>query len=297
MYKKLSFKLFLLLLPALIFFAAFIIFPLVTAFRTSLVSWNGLAKPVWVGFHNWIEQLGSPGLYQSLFLTGLVMVLSWVIQTPLSLALGLFLARKGRTRTVLSIFYFTPLLFSAAALGIAWGYILNPNFGLVQAIAQRFFGANAEIDLLGNTRVVIYTLIGIIAWEFVPFHTLLYQSGSRAIPASLYEAADLDGASAWQKLVRITLPQLRNTVITSTVIILTGSLAYFDIIFVLTDGGPGNASRVLALDMYQKAFEEYQLGLGATLAVILAVVGLALSLLLVRFSGFSRMRSQMEGAT
>ena len=296
MYKKLSFKLFLLLVPALAFFLAFIAVPVVTAFHTSLLSWNGLSKPVWVGFRNWAAQLKSPGLYQSMLLTALVMILSWVVQTPLSLTMGLFLAKPGRTRTILSVFYFTPLLFSAAALGIAWGYILNPNFGLVQAVAQRLFGSHAELDLLGNTKVVIYTLIGIIAWEFVPFHTLLYQSGSRAIPPSLYEAAELDGATGWQKLWKITVPQLRNTIVTSTVIILTGSLAYFDIIFVLTDGGPGNASRVLALDMYQKAFEEYQMGLGATLAVILAVVGLALSLVLVRWTGFSRMRSQMEGA-
>lgn len=296
MYKKLTWKLFILLVPALAFFVAFIIVPIVSSVRTSLTKWNGLGAPVFVGFHNWVVQLTSPGLYNSLLLTGIVMVLSWVIQTPLSLSLGLFLSGKGRTRDVLSVFYFTPLLFSAAALGIAWGFILNPNFGLVQAIIHDVFRAKGTADLLGNTKIVLYTLIGIISWEFIPFHTLLYQSASRAIPESLYEASDLDGASGWQKLWNITVPQLRNTVITSTVIILTGSLTYFDIIYVITDGGPGNASRVLALDMYQKAFEEYQMGMGATIAVILAIVGIALSLILVRWSGFSRMESQMEGA-
>ena len=296
MYKKLTWKLFVLLVPALAFFTAFIIVPIISSIRTSLTKWNGLGAPVFVGFHNWAVQLTSPGLYNSLLLTAIVMVSSWVIQTPLSLSLGLFLSGKGNTRNALSIFYFTPLLFSAAALGIAWGFMLNPNFGLVQAIIHNVFGSNATIDLLGNTKIVIYTLIGIIAWEFVPFHTLLYQSAARGIPESLYEASDLDGATGWQKLWNITIPQLRNTVITSTVIILTGSLTYFDIIYVLTDGGPGNASRVLALDMYQKAFEEYQMGMGATIAVILAIVGVALSLALVRWSGFTRMESQMEGA-
>ncbi len=296
MYKKLTWKLFLLLVPALAFFVLFIVVPIISSFRTSLLDWNGLATPKFVGLHNWAVQLTSPGLYKSLLLTALVMILSWVIQTPLSLTLGLFLSNRGRMRATLSVFYFTPLLFSAAALGIAWGFILNPNFGLVQAVMEKVFGAKGTADFLGNTHVVLYTLIGIIAWEFIPFHTLLYQSAARSVPASLYEASDLDGATSWQKLWNITIPQLKNTIVTSTVIILTGSLTYFDIIYVLTDGGPGNASRVLALDMYQKAFEEYQMGMGATIAVILAVIGVALSLALVRWSGFSRMQSQMEGA-
>lgn len=296
MYKKLTWKLFVLLIPALAFFTVFIIVPIISSFRTSLVKWNGLAAPVFVGFHNWAVQLTSPGLYGSVLLTGIVMVLSWVIQTPLSLTIGLFLSGKGGVRHALSVFYFSPLLFSAAALGIAWSFILNPNLGLVQAVIHNVLGLTGTVDFLGSTHVVIYALIVIIAWEFIPFHTLLYQSAARAIPETLYEASDLDGATGWQKLWNITIPQLKNTLITSTVIILTGSLTYFDIIYVMTDGGPGNASRVLALDMYQKAFEEYQMGMGATIAVILALVGVALSLALVRWSGFTRMESQMEGA-
>jgi raffinose/stachyose/melibiose transport system permease protein len=295
MYKKLTLKLFLLLVPALAFFVAFIVVPILNAVRTSLLKWNGLSTPVFVGLHNWATQLSGPGLYQSLLLTAIVMVASWVVQTPLSFAIGLYLSKESRSRNALSIFYFTPLLFSAAALGIAWGFILNPNFGLLEAIGSRLFGLTSGADLLGNTKIVLYTLIGIIAWEFIPFHTLLYQSAARGIPSVLYEAAELDGATPWQKLRAITVPQMKNTIITSSVIILTGSLTYFDIIYVLTDGGPGNASRVLSLDMYQKAFEEYQMGVGATIAVILAIIGLALSLALVRWSGFTRMQSQMEG--
>lgn len=287
---------FILLIPALAFFVVFIVVPILSSVRTSLLAWNGLATPKFVGFRNWTVQLTSPGLYNSLLLTAIVMAVSWLLQTPFGLTLGLYLSRKSSPRGILSIFYFTPLLFSAAALGIAWSFILNPNFGLVQAIIHDVLGITATADLLGNTHVVLWTLIIIIAWEFIPFHTLLYQSAARGIPPSLYEAADLDGASGWQKLRMITIPQLKNTIVTSTVIILTGSLTYFDIIYVMTDGGPGNASRVLALDMYQKAFEEYQMGMGATIAVILAVIGIALSLVLVRWSGFTRMQSQMEGA-
>jgi len=296
MYRKMTWKLFLLLVPVVVFYGAFIVFPIISSIRTSFVSWNGLTKALPVGFRNWITQLTSPELYRSMELTAIVMALSWVIQTPVSFALGLFLSGRGRVRDTLSAFYFTPLLFSAAALGIAWGFILNPSFGLAQVLLVHVFGYKGTINLLGNPKVVLYTLIGIIAWEFIPFHTLLYQSAARGVPVSLYEAAELDGASSQQKLWHITIPQLKNTIVTSTVIILTGSLTYFDIIYVLTDGGPGNASLVLALDMYRKAFEEYQLGTGATIAVIMTILGVVLSLVLVRWTGFGRMQSQMEGA-
>lgn len=296
LFKRLNFKLFLLLLPALAFFAVFIVYPVFNALYTSFFRWNGVAKPVWVGFHNWSIELTSPQMYHAIWLTIVVMAVSWVVQTPLSLVIGLFLSRRGKYQTVMSVFYFTPLLFSAAALGISWSYILNPSFGLLQSLVTSIFHTPYTFDALGNTKIVIFTLILIIAWEFIPFHTLLYQSGARAIPQSLYEAADLDGATSWTKLWNITIPQLKNTIVTSTVIILTGSLTYFDIIFVLTGGGPGDATSVIALDMYKKAFQEYQMGVGSTIAVIMTVFGLLLSLILVRTTGFSRMESQMEGA-
>lgn len=295
MYKRISGKFLVLLAPALVFFLVFIVVPLFYALYISFFKWDGISKPAWVGLGNWLTELTSSNLYHSLFLTVVMMIASWVIQTPLSLAIGLYLSREGKWRTILSVFYFTPLLFSAVALGITWAYILNPTFGLVQGIIHSL-GMNVTLDPLGRTSTALYTLIAIIAWEFIPFHSLLYQSGAKAIPTSLYEAATLDGATGFQSLIYITIPQLKNTVVASTVVILTGSLTYFDIIYVLTNGGPASATQVLALNMYQKAFQEYQMGLGSTVAVILAVFGLLLSLALVKLTGFSRMDSQAEGA-
>lgn len=295
MYKRINLKFLTLLAPALLFFVVFIVAPLFYALYISFFKWNGISKPIWVGLGNWFSELTSTSLYHSLFLTLILMILSWVVQTPISLAIGLFLSRDGKWRTVLGVFYFTPLLFSAVALGITWSYVLNPNFGLVQGIVQ-VLGLHMSTNLLGRSSTALYTLIAIIAWEFIPFHSLLYQSGAKAIPTTLYEAATLDGASGFQTLVYITIPQLKNTVVTSTVVMLTGSLTYFDIIYVLTDGGPAGATQVLALNMYQQAFQEYQMGVGSTVAVILAICGLLLSLALVKWTGFSKMDSQAEGA-
>lgn len=295
MYKRINLKFLTLLAPALLFFVVFIVVPLFYALYISFFKWDGISKPIWVGLGNWFSELTSSGLYHSLLLTFILMILSWIVQTPISLAIGLFLSRDGKWRAILGVFYFTPLLFSAVALGITWSYVLNPNFGLVQGIVQAL-GLHMSTNLLGSSSTALYTLIAIIAWEFIPFHSLLYQSGAKAIPETLYEAATLDGASGYQTLVYITIPQLKNTLVTSTVVMLTGSLTYFDIIYVLTNGGPAGATNVLALNMYQHAFQEYQMGIGSTVAVILAICGLLLSLALVKWTGFSKMDSQAEGA-
>jgi raffinose/stachyose/melibiose transport system permease protein len=138
-------------------------------------------------------------------------------------------------------------------------------------------------------------VIFVIAWQFVPFHTLLYQAGVRQIPVSLYEAATIDGASRWQQFRHITLPQLRYTIVTSSTLMLTGSLTYFDVVFVLTGGGPGDATRLLPLDMYLTGFAANDMGGASVLAVILVVAGLTLAFVLTKFSGFARMSSEQEG--
>jgi raffinose/stachyose/melibiose transport system permease protein len=147
---------------------------------------------------------------------------------------------------------------------------------------------------LGSTDLVLFVVVFVIAWQFIPFHTLLYQAGTRQIPAALYEAASIDGAGTLRQFFTITLPQLRYTIVTSSTLMLVGSLTYFDVVFVLTGGGPGNATRLLPLDMYLTGFSNNDMGRAATIAVLLVVVGLALSLGLARFSRFDR-GSQQEG--
>jgi raffinose/stachyose/melibiose transport system permease protein len=149
---------------------------------------------------------------------------------------------------------------------------------------------------LGDGGLVLYVVIFVVGWQFIPLHTLLYQAATRQIPRSLYEAAEMDGAGRVRQFLSVTLPQLRYTVVTSTTLILVGSLTYFDLVFVMTGGGPGNDTRILPLDMYVDGFISYQMGYAGAIAVVLVLIGIALSLLLVRLSGFTRMTSQREGA-
>jgi raffinose/stachyose/melibiose transport system permease protein len=279
-------------LPALLFFVAFAVLPLVGVLLLSFTSWDGIGVIKPAGFDSWRAVLTDPGLPHALWVTFVVIALSWAVQTPLSILLGVFLAGHQRYREVLAALFFIPLLLSSAAIAITYKALLDPNFGL---------GAGLHLSLLtkdwlGRGNLAMGVIIFVVSWQYIPFHTLIYQGAVRQIPKSMYEAAQLDGAGRVRTLFRITLPQLKYTIITSSTLMVVGSLVFFDLIFVLTEGGPGDATRVLALDMYKRGFQANLMGQASAIAVILVLVGLALALLLRRIGGGGSSASQLEGA-
>lgn len=292
---RLSWILALMLAPALGFFVIFALGPMIAAAYISLLKWDGLNPSTFVGLDNWRRLFSDSVTGHAIVLTIEMMVISWLIQTPISLLLGVFIAGRQRYREVLSVFYFLPLLFSTVAIGLTWDYLLNPNFGLLNTLLQKAGLSSLAKNWLGDPSLAFTTVMFLLAWQFIPFHSLLYQAGTRQIPDVFYDAAKIDGAGRLSQFFNITLPQLRYTIVTSTILILTGSLTTFDLIFVTTGGGPGYATRILPLHMYITAFPSTQFGYGSALAVLLALSGVTLSIVLLKLTGFSRMESQMEG--
>jgi raffinose/stachyose/melibiose transport system permease protein len=278
-------------LPALVLFTAFGVVPLLGVLVLSFTQWDGIGAIRPAGFDSWRAVLTDPGLPHALWVTFLVMALSWAVQTPMSILLGTFLAGHQRYREVLAVLYFIPLLLSSAALAITFKALLDPNFGLGAGLK---IGLLAQ-DWLGRPNLAMGVIIFVVSWQFIPFHALIYQGGVRQIPTTMYEAALIDGAGRVRQFFSITLPQLKYTIITSSTLMIVGSLTFFDLIFVLTAGGPGDATRVLALDMYIRGFQANLMGPASAIACILVLVGLALALLLRRLGGSST-DSQMEGA-
>jgi raffinose/stachyose/melibiose transport system permease protein len=278
-------------LPALLMFTAFGLVPLLGVFGLSFTQWDGIGEINPTGLDNWTSVLSEPGLLHALWVTFLVMALSWVFQTPLSLLLGVFLASHKRYRGFLAVLYFIPLLLSSAAIAITFSALLNPNFGLGAGLGIELLNQ----DWLGRGNLALGVLIFVVSWQFIPFHSLIYQGGVRQIPIQMYEAAQIDGASKIRTFFSITLPQLKYTIITSSTLMVVGSLTFFDLIFVLTAGGPGDATRVLALEMYQTGFRASLMGPASVIAVILVLSGLGLALLLRRLGGNAN-DSQLEGA-
>lgn len=278
--------------PALAFFLIFAIIPLLGVLFLSFTSWDGLGEIKLDGLASWTTVLTDPVTGNALLVTAKIMFFSFIIQAPISLLLGVFTAAGQKYRAALAVLYFVPLLLSSAAVAIAFKALLDPNFGLGAGLGLPILAQ----DWLGNSDLVLFVVVFVIAWQFVPFHTLIYQGGVRQIPASLYEAAQIDGAGRVQQFFNITLPQLKYTIITSSTLMVVGSLAYFDLVFVLTGGGPGYATRLLPLHMYLTGFKANDMGAASALGVILVAIGLALALLLQRLGGKNRNASQLEGA-
>jgi len=277
-------------LPALVVFVFFAVLPLLGVLALSFTQWDGLGAINPNGLANWRSVLTDPNLLNSLWVTFEVMFLSWLVQTPISLLLGVFMAGHHRYRAVLAVFFFVPLLLSAAAIAVTFKALLDPNFGLGPGLHSDLLTQN----WLGEPALAMGVIIFIVSWQFIPFHSLIYQGAVRQIPSSLYEAAALDGAGRVRTFFSITLPQLKNTIITSSTLMVVGSLTFFDLIFVLTGGGPGDSTRVLALDMYRRGFGANQMGPASVIAVILVLVGPGLALGFRKLGGDAD-ESQLEG--
>jgi xylobiose transport system permease protein len=278
--------------PGLVFFLVFAVLPMAGVLYLSLTHWDGLTAPQFTGLSNWRHFLSDGTVWQSTLVTGVLLLGNMVVQAPVSILLGAWSAGYQRNRAVLSAVFFLPLLLSTAATSIMWRQLLDPNFG-VPAKLGWLIGGNT--NLLGSQQGAITCLILVTSWQYIPFHTLIYQGAVRSIPETLYQAAAIDGAGRVRQFFHITLPQLRNAIITSTTFMVVGGLTAFDIVLLLTNGGPGTDTAILPFKMYQTAFQTYDFGYGSVIASFLLLVATGISLVLVKASGYDKMTSTMEG--
>jgi raffinose/stachyose/melibiose transport system permease protein len=281
--------------PTLVLYGVFIVVPMLVALFLSLTRWNIVGSLQWAGFSNWSHFFSDPVAHHSLLVTLELAGLSWLIQTPLAMALGIFIAGTQRYRALYASLYLLPLLMSTAGLALMWQGVLEPTFGGLASLGSSLHMSFLDQNYLGSTSITFFVIVALITWQFVPFHMLIYQAGRRAIPAELYDAAKVDGASIRQAFRHVTLPQLRYTIVTSSTLMIVGSLTYFDLIYILTLGGPGDTTRVLAMDMYNVGFMQTTFGYASVLAVILGLIGIVVAVGLVRITGFGEMQSRQDG--
>ena len=278
-------------IPATVYFTILALLPLGIVVWLSFTNWSGIGSPTWVGLSNWRSLVSDPVMRQSIWLMLLLTVLGVVTQTPVSLLLGVWAAGRQRNRAVLTALYFIPLLMSSAAVAIVWRALLDPNFGLPHQFPAIFGNG----DLFGNAADAIGVLTFVGLWQWTPLYTLIFQGGARAIPTSLYEAAAIDGAGTIRQFFTITLPQLRNTIITSTILMVIGGMTTFESILILTQGHPGHSTTTTAYYMYEAAFDNFDFGKASAIAVVLVVVATAIGIAISKATGYDKMRSTLEG--
>jgi raffinose/stachyose/melibiose transport system permease protein len=273
------------LAPTLLLLLVFVAWPILESARLSFTQWTGLGKSqTYIGFTNWVRLVQDGVFWKALGNNLILAVLSIMVQLPVALALAVLLDKGGRRFRVFKLGYFMPLLISSVAIGFLFKYIYDPNFGMLNAVLNSIgLGALAK-SWLGDPGIALYAVLAVICWQFIPFYMLIFQAALASIPGELHDAALIDGATENQYFWRIVLPMLQGTIRTSAVLSLIGSLRYFDLIYVLTGGGPSGSTELMATYMYKQAFASFNFGYGSTIAVALIVVVMIISGLVLLFT-------------
>ncbi|MBQ8137630.1 MAG: sugar ABC transporter permease [Clostridia bacterium] len=284
MKRPFSYKLniFLFLLPALILFLGILIAPIVMSFVYSLMDWNGLSKPTFIGFQNYVELFTSRSINISRALQNamLLAVLSVCIQLPFALILALKLSQHIRGERWYLAIFFMPVLISSVVIGQLWIKIYNPEYGVLNALL-RAVGLDSWTHIwLGDKNTAMGACLVPILWQYVGYHMLLMYAGIKGMPEDLREAAMLDGCKPSQVSWYITIPYIRPILRVSVIFAVTGSLKSFDMIYVLTNGGPMHATELPSTLMINLLFLRNRYGMGSTIAVMLIVLCFVFALLI-----------------
>ena len=290
--RRTGFMILAFLLPALVLYGLFVLLPVVQAVRFSLFKWNGLGPLTdFVGLKNYVTALSSPIFITSVSNNLLIIVLSLGIQIPFSLALAVLLNRRFPGRAVFRLLFFVPYVLSEAVTGIVFSLMLRPQSLVDSGLTAVGLGGLVQ-DWLGDGTMVMITLFVIISWKYFGFHMILLLAGLQGIPHEIEEAALIDGADRRGVFRHITLPLLGPALRVSVFLSIIGALQLFDIVWVMTAGGPLNASSTMAISMFKSGFVARQMGYGSAQAVILFLFGLVVALLYQRFV----LRRDTEGA-
>jgi raffinose/stachyose/melibiose transport system permease protein len=274
------------LAPALIIFLTFVIYPILRSVYFSMFNWKGFGPAVdFVGLQNYIDIL-SDQIFMKAVGNGFVIVaLSLIIQLPLSLALALMVGRDLPGRAFFRTIFFMPYVISEVITAITWLSLYNPDpdRGFLNALLVLIPGVQA-VSWVGNTDIVIACLFVVLTWKYFGLHMLLYMAGLQNIPTEIEEAARIDGANRRQLLTHITLPLLGSTIRTTVYLSIIGSLQQFILVWIMTKGGPVNASEMMATYMYRFAFVRFQLGYGSAVALVMFLICLTFSLVYQRLA-------------
>jgi raffinose/stachyose/melibiose transport system permease protein len=273
------------LAPSLLLLAVFLLYPLISSLRLSFVDWNGLGNNArFTGLTNWVALAHDMVFWRALANNAILALTSVVIELPVALALAVLIEKAGRGSRMLKILYFLPLLMSSVAIGVLFKNVYDPNFGPLN-VGLRALGLDALAqDWLGDAHYSLGATIAVVCWQNVPFYMILFLAGLSSMSAELPEAARLDGASEWTIFWRIKLPHLQGTVRTAVLLSVLGSLRYFDLIYVMTGGGPEGASEVMATYMYRTVFSSFQLGYGSTIGTAMFAIVFLVAIVAMRIS-------------
>jgi multiple sugar transport system permease protein len=272
---------YILILPWLIGFLVFLAYPMLRSLYLSFTSYDLLSPPVWTGLRNYERIFNDPDFWQSLRVTFLFALGSVPGGTIIALALAMVLSQNLRGVNIWRTIFFIPSILSSIAVAILWLYIFRPEGGLLN-MALGVFGIQGPNWLLDENWALPALII--MSWWSVGGQIVIYLAGLKGIPESLYEAAEIDGANNLAKFRFVTLPMLSPTIFFNVILAIIGALQVFDVGWVLTRGGPNDATLFYMLNLYERAFQMAQMGYASALAWILFIIIMGITLLVIRSS-------------
>ena len=266
--------------PALIFFVVFTIYPLLYGFVISLYQWNGVGKKTFIGLGNYVGLIQDSAFWAALQHNIIYAVGVVTGKVVIGLLLAILLTRKMKGITLYRICFFMPMMMSAVAVGYLWAYVYNYNFGLINSFLKAIgVPMNHLPKWLGSTDTSLISVIIVELWRWVGYHTVIFIAAIQGIPKELYEAATVDGANALQTHWYITFPQLKSTIILNVMLSLIGAIGTFDLIHVMTDGGPNKSTEMIMTYMYNQAFIGDRFGYASAIAYVAFLIILIFTIL------------------
>lgn len=270
------------LIPVFFFLCIFIFYSIFFCFRASLHDWNGvgpLSSDNFVGLHNWQRLLEDADFWKASINNIKMIFISICGQLPIGLLLALFVDTYGRKANAFKIVWFLPYLMSSATIGILFAYVVNNYNGPIAGMMKLFFDLKMP-SLLGNPEYAFNTVAVAVVWQFVPFYMIYYLAGLSSIPVELYEAAVIDGANRTQYVVKCAIPMIMPTIKNAVVLQLIGSLKYFDLFYVMTQGASN--TELMATYMYKQTFQLTRMGYGSSIAAAMFLIITILALTTVK---------------
>ena len=264
--------------PALLLFTLFIVLPIIEAAGASVYNWNGPRAPTadkFIGLANFQQLLSNKVFQRSLTNTGLLIAASLLVQLPLALAMAALLGHRRWGTVVFRMIFFLPFILADIAAGLIFHYVFDGDVGLISVVSQWLGGG--PIALLADKDLAIVAVLVAATWKYFGFHMMLYIAGMQAIDRGLYEAAEIDGASALEKFWYITIPGIRSTIRLSIFFAVLGCLQFFDLVVPLTGGGPLNGSHTIVSFLYYFGIGRMRVGFGDAVGVTLFVICVAVA--------------------
>ncbi|HNW59132.1 MAG TPA: sugar ABC transporter permease [bacterium] len=279
--KKEGLSALLFLSPTLVIFSTFVLFPVLFSFYLSFHQWNMFsAQQAFVGLANYTRMFRDPEFWSVLKNTLIYTVGTVPLNMALSLLVAYLLNQKLAGKKFLRTAFFAPVIISPVAAAVIWRWMYDPNFGLVNYFLT-LVGIKGP-NWLNEPHSAMFALILMAVWKTLGFNMVLFSAGLQGIPDTYYEAAEIDGAGAWTKFWRITIPLLSPTTFFIMVMSIIGSFQAFDVVYVLTSGGPMGATKVLVFYLYEQAFKFFEMGYASAVAYFLFLLLIVLTLLQIR---------------